>query len=257
MHGTTRSLTGLAALFAILLSGATAHAALILDPPQPIVGVVTVQPIVVSDDDGSNTATFFGNLLQQSTIEGLIDDIWAQAGLDIQFLAPNFWNNTFANQGAPGLMSPRPNGDLNSVVTAGDTAGVGSPNPNVIDLYLVNIAAGFGALSANSAAGLAFVGGSGITQYVGANLLTFPAGLETIASVVGHEIGHNLGLFHLVEAENLMQSSGSPSQGERLNPAQIATVTNSPLVSAIPLPAAVWLLGSGAVALVAVRRSPR
>ena len=69
----------------------------------------------------------------------------------------------------------------------------------------------------NSAAGLAFVGGNGITAYVGSNLLTFQSGLEAIASVIAHEIGHNLGLPHIVEAENLMQAGGSPNEGERLN----------------------------------------
>ena len=237
-----------AALFFVAF---TASAALFVNPPLAITSLVTVQPIIVSDDGGGNTAEFFGNGVQQASNEGLIDIIWAQAGIDVTFLTPNSWNSTFANVGT---VLPRPTIDLDTIVSDGMTAGVTNVIPSVINMFLVNIAPGFNLLSENSAAGLATVDGNGIAQYVGSNLLAFLGGREVIASVVAHEIGHNLGLDHLLEMENLMQAGGSPDPGERLNNIQITNVLDSVLVTAIPVPAAAWLLASGFLSLTVVSR---
>jgi hypothetical protein len=240
----------LAAVCLALVWSAPAEAALILNAAQPITQQVTMQPIVVSDDNGSNTATYFGTPTQQAAIFALIDQIWAQAGINIEWLAPNFYNNTFANIGSATGVVARPTGDLSTIVANGNAAGVGNPNPLVIDIYFVRASAGFEVLSLNQVAGLAFVGGNGITAYVGSNLLGFQLGLEAIASVIAHEIGHNLGLPHIVEVENLMQASGS---GERLNAAQILTSLNSNLSTAIPEPST-YLLISSALLLLRRRR---
>jgi hypothetical protein len=240
-----------AAVTLALVTVGNVDAALVLNQAQPITHKVTVQPIVVSTTDGSSTATFFGNAAQKSIIEGLIDDIWAQAGIDIDFLNETSYNDDFAYSGTS---SPRPTSDLSTIVNAGDLAGAGNANPLVLDMYLVNVAAGFSYTSLNTANGLAFVGGNGITQFVGSNLLTFTAGQEVIASVVAHEIGHNLGLPHIVEAENLMQAGGSPNQGERLNSAQISTATGSAFAIAVPEPGSFALVALVSGTLLARRR---
>lgn len=224
----------------LLFATFTAEAALVVNPPQPITGLVTVQPIVISNNDGSSSAEFFGTTTQQSSIESFVDTIWSQAGIDVEFLAPNFWNSTFANEGSS---LPRPTSDLTTIVNNGTTAGVTDTNPTVINMFLVNAVPGFGSLSDNTAAGLAFVDSDGIAQFVGSNLLGFVGGLEVIAGVVAHEIGHNLGLNHTTGLENLMGDGG-----ERLNAAQVANVLDSSFVTApatVPLPAAGWMLVSG------------
>ncbi len=224
-------------------SVSSASAALVTNSALAITDVVNIQTIIVSDDSGANTAEFFGNSAQQSIIEGFIDDIWAQAGIDINFLPSNSWNSSLANSGSGTLTDTRPTSDLNSIVADGAAAGVASTNPDVINMYFVNIAAGFTLLSENTAAGLAFVDGNGITQYVGTNLLSFTGGQEVIASVVAHEIGHNLGLDHLTEVENLLDSG---SAGQRLNSAQISTALASNFsVAVVPVPPALLLFLSG------------
>ena len=241
----------------VALVAGTSQAALITNMAQPITHTVTVQPIIVSNDDGSNTAEFFGSASQQAEIEAFIDQIWAQAGIDVTFLAANTYNNTFANIGTIGNNNPRPTSDLPQIVANGDnTMGVGNSDASVIDMYFVEIAAGFSNVSENTANGLAFVGGNGITQHVGDNLVGFTAGREVIASVVAHEIGHNLGLPHIVEAENLMQAGGSPNQGERLNGAQIAVALASSLsvVTAVPEPSSFAALTLFCVGVISLQR---
>lgn len=247
-------------VIALVLCGtvSSVYAAVITNPALPITHVVNVQPIVASNDDGSETANFFGSIPQQQSIEGFIDEIWAQAGIDVNFLAPNFLDSTFVNNGDSGS-GRRPTSDLGETIRIGNNAGVTAADP-AINIFFVQHAAGFELLGANSAAGLARTPGNGISQYVGTNLLTFDRGRGVIASVVAHEIGHNLGLEHIVLAENLMQTSASPNQGERLNAAQIRTALNSEFttgLTAVPVPAAAWLFGSALLGLAGLRRKRR
>jgi len=230
-----------AVFFMSSLFSASVLAALITNPSLPITDVVNVQAIIVSDDNGSNTADFFGNSTQRAVIEGFIDDIWAQAGIDVNFLSANTWNNSFANSGSGLPADVRPASDLNTIVTDGANAGVANTDPNVINMYFVNISAGFKLLGENNVAGLGFVGANGISQYVGSSLLGFTGGQETVAGVVSHEIGHNLGLEHISELENLMNSGG-----QRLNSTQISTALASNFsVTVVPAPPALVLLLSG------------
>lgn len=245
------------AVFAVLgLYAVQLQAELIVNSPMPIAGQVYINPVIASNSDGSNMAEFMGTPIQQAEIMGMVNTIWAQAGIEVIWQPPSFWDDDFANIGTPGMNNPRPNSDLGQVIAnAGMEGGLLDPNPNVINMFFVEIAAGFPDLNDNTANGLAFVGGNGITQHVGDNLPGFLLGREVVASVIAHEIGHNLGLFHIVEAENLMQAGGSPNQGERLNAAQIAIALNSQFVRAIPEPGSGLLLVG--VIIVGLRRRQR
>jgi len=71
-------------VFLCLAAAVPAPAALILNSSAAITERVTVRPIIASNSDGSNTATFFGTSGQQASIFSLIDLIFSQAGIDVE-----------------------------------------------------------------------------------------------------------------------------------------------------------------------------
>jgi len=196
-------------------------------PPVTGLSVVTVNPIIVSNDDGTNTAEYFGNAVQQAQIEELIDEVYAQVGIDIEFLPVQFYNNTFANIG-DGTLDPagnRPSDDIFTILDQGDADGVGSPDPNVIDLYAVQTIP-----LAPTAIGLALLGAPGITIQVDDDLSTVD-GRAITAVLAGHEIGHNLGLDHVLdEPGNLLTPFVFSDPPATLNDEQGFIVQQSPLV---------------------------
>ena len=202
----------------------------VLPPVTPQNELIVVQPIIVSNDDGSNTAEFFGTADQQADVIARIDAIYSVAGIDVEFLPAVSLNDTFVNVGDGGDgedgTGERAAEDLSAIVAQGDEDGVGSPLPNVIDMYFVELVPAFEDLGEDAANGLAFLGQPGIAIHIGDNLVDTVGGRVAAAEVTAHEIGHNLGLEHVDIDGNLMTPI---VDGSNLTFAQIATAINSPL----------------------------
>ncbi len=206
-----------------LLSGFL-PAALILNPARPITHQITVHPIRVFTDDGSTAATYFGNASQKAEIIDLINQIWAQMGVSIIFLPESDYYDTFTyNDNGESENSVRSQADLNTFQN--DPNAPTTASNTDIEMFFVEVPPGFRGsdLILNASAGLATVDRPGSTIYVGSNLLGFLAGREAIASVVAHEIGHNLGLEHLPGGSPNLMANGASSSDE-LESNQLTTI---------------------------------
>ena len=184
---------------------------------------VTIRPIVVSNSNGSNQAEFFGDAEQTLDIQLRIDEIYATAGIDLEWETPRFLNDTTINNGGSGNGAV---GRLESITNTGDLLGgqAGSSNPQVIDMYFLNRTPSNGSTSDLSVDGFAFIDDNGIGFHTGSTLVTTPEFRESVARVAAHEIAHNLGLAHTTAANNLL----SPTiANTNLTSPQISTLRDS------------------------------
>ena len=198
-------------IMALFAQGASAAPAQAVAPP--ITRILQVQPIILSNDDGSNTARFIGSPgdVNYETILGTTNDVWVQAGIRVILLPAKSWNNTFANVGDPctyeghtGTGAPgdpctggtRPY-DHEAIFAAAEAAGVATIDDNIMDAYFQRIGGGWTTGDEQSLSGVGVHDFNSQTMFIGTGpWLTDPGAMVQTGQVFAHEMGHTLGLAH-------------------------------------------------------------
>jgi len=234
--------------FLVLLALAgTLGAQLVVNSAEPVTKSFLVQIVDTAADDGSAAAPLFGTSSQQAAIFSDVDQIWAQAGIKVNFeLFPGTWDNGFALVGTTGENDPRPAGDLSTIVTAAQSAL--SLDAHANQLFVLQIVPSFSQQGSGTAAAYSFTNFNGMTMWIGADLPTTTDGQILAASILAHEIGRNLGLTtDTADNQDLMNSGGSG--GELLTSSQVAAARESQYLASIPEPSTTGLLATVLVAL--------
>ena len=145
----------------------------------PIDLQLVVNVVQVCDNAGANCAALgpAGN----HYFEAEADKIWAQAGIDIEFVFTGTLNNSGLLNGSSGI----------DAIT-GPMAGPGTT------MYLMNTIAGVYGNAWLDAGGLA------ISMF---DVMSYNGGIGRL-DTIAHELGHNLGLDHSAVANELMASGG-------------------------------------------------
>jgi len=180
--------------------------------------VLTVQPIVVRGDDGLEPASM-------AIPEALVDRAYLKAGLDFYFLEPLYYDDTEARDGLI---------NLDEIVKSAKAAGVMRGHGNIVNMFFVN------AVDGNKGPlGRGMLGGD-ITFIALDPNSTLDDVRDQEAFVIAHEVGHNLGLNHAVDDENvpvdIPNIQGDGPFADRIDPRfslnayQVELLKKSPLV---------------------------
>ena len=180
--------------------------------------ILTVQPIVVRGDDGLSPASM-------AIPEELVDLAYQKAGVDFYFLEPLYYDNTEARDGLI---------NLDRIVIAARSAGVMRGHGEIVNMFFVNAVDG-----QKGPLGRGLMGGDITFIALAPNNKAGSARAQE-AFVIAHEVGHNLGLKHAVDDENvpndLPNIQGDGPFEDRIDPEfslndyQVELVRRSPLV---------------------------
>ncbi len=161
--------------------------------------IVIIQPILAQSDEGTNPAYMV-------LPENLVDNAYANAGVDFHFLEPIYFNNTKARDGLI---------NLDSIVSIANKEGYIKGQNDIVNMFFVNAVDG-----KKGPLGRGMMGGN-ITFIT----LGDDTGEDTInmqAFVIAHEVGHNLSLKHAVDdihvPNDLPNIQGDGDFKDRINP---------------------------------------
>ena len=182
--------------------------------------IIIIQPIVIQSDIGDEPA-------KMNLSEELVNKAYSKANIDFHYLEPSYYNNTKARDGEI---------NLDSIVKLSKRDNILKGQNDIINMFFVNAIDGH-----QGPTGRGMMNGNIVFIALGdENNANAEKQTSMEAFVIAHEVGHNLGLKHVVDDDNIIDSlpniQGDGEFKDRidpknsLNPYQINEIYKSPLV---------------------------
>ena len=182
--------------------------------------VIIIQPIVIQSDIGDEPAKI--NLSEE-----LVNKAYLKANIDFHYLEPLYYDNTKARDGEI---------NLDSIVKLSKRDNILKGQNDIINMFFVNAIDGY-----QGPTGRGMMNGNIVFIALGdENNTNTEKQTSMEAFVIAHEVGHNLGLKHVVDDDNIIDSlpniQGDGEFKDRIDPKnslnsyQINEIFKSPLV---------------------------
>jgi hypothetical protein len=182
--------------------------------------IIIIQPIVIQSDIGDEPA-------KMNLSEELVNKAYSKANIDFHYLEPLYYDNTEARDGEI---------NLDSIVKLSKRDNILKGQNDIINMFFVNAIDGH-----QGPTGRGMMNGNIVFIALGdGNNTNAEKQTSMEAFVIAHEVGHNLGLKHVVDDDNIIDSlpniQGDGEFKDRIDPKnslnsyQINEIFKSPLV---------------------------
>lgn len=218
-----------------------------------------VQPIQVCNDAGASCANS-----SRETYESFTDQIWAQAGINVEFLPWNTFHST-------SYLSIDSNAEIDNLFLESAAVSMASVDPYTVSMWFVSSVVGsYGVAEFNAPRAII---SDAIFSYNNPNFTGAPGQVNGRTDTIAHELGHNLGLDHCDQGpspcnstyvmagggiRSVAASLGQVGALDILSAGEISIAQQSSLLTSdVPEPGSITLFSTAAAGLLVLYRRRR